>query len=162
MLALAIILLAIVAVLIVASFTGTSEEVVIEFANVTITSSVGGVFVAGVAAGLVALASIVALKMSISRRRRHNREVRELRRRAELAASTTTTTVPDVEPEPAASDPLTGDPAASGPDGRDPAALAPDGRHREVGGPEVTDSDVSDSDPRAESGDGHTPDTPRT
>lgn len=97
MFALAIILLAIVAVLVVASFVGTSEQVVIEFANVTITSSVGGVFVTGVIAGLVALASLVALKVSISRRRQHNKEVRELRRRAERAAPATTTTGPDIE-----------------------------------------------------------------
>lgn len=113
MLVLAIILLALVAVLVVASFVGTSEEVVIEFANVTVTSSVGGVFVTGVVAGLVALASLVALKMSISRHRQHNKEVRELRRRAEMASPATTTTVPDVEAERAPGDPDTRDDAAA-------------------------------------------------
>lgn len=104
MLALAIILLALVAVMVVASFVGSSDDVVVEFANVTITSSVGGVFATGVVAGLVALASLVAVKVSISRRRQHNKEVRELRRRAEMATPATTTTVPDVRADPTRSD----------------------------------------------------------
>lgn len=104
MLVLSIILLAIVGALVVVSFVGTSEEVVIEFANVTITSSVGGVFVTGVAAGLVAFASAAALKMSINRQRQRSKEVRELRRRAEQAAPATTTTVPDAKPDAPARD----------------------------------------------------------
>lgn len=86
MFALSLVVLALVAVMVVASFLGGTDEVIIEFANVTITTSVGGVFVAGVLAGVVALVSIVALKISIQRLRQRNREVRELRRRAELAA----------------------------------------------------------------------------
>jgi uncharacterized membrane protein YciS (DUF1049 family) len=86
MFALSLVVLALVAVMVVASFLGGTDEVIIEFANVTITTSVGGVFVAGVLAGVVALISIVALKISIQRLRQRNREVRELRRRAELAA----------------------------------------------------------------------------
>jgi uncharacterized membrane protein len=86
MLALALILLALVVVMVIASFTGGTDQVIIEFANVTITTSVGGVFVTGVLAGVVALLSLVALKISIQRIRHRNREVRELRRRAEQAA----------------------------------------------------------------------------
>lgn len=86
MFALSLVLLVLVAVMVVASFAGGTDEVIIEFANVTVTTSVGGVFVAGVLAGVVALVSIVALKISIQRLRQRNREVRELRRRAELAA----------------------------------------------------------------------------
>jgi hypothetical protein len=86
MLVLALILLALVIVMVVASFTGGTDEVIVEFANVTITTSVGGVFVTGVLAGIVALLSLLALKISIQRIRHRNREVRELRRRAEQAA----------------------------------------------------------------------------
>ena len=132
MLVLAIILLALVAALVVASFIGASEEVVIELANVTVTSSVGGVFVTGVVAGLVALASLVAVKVSISRRRQHQKEVRELRRRAEMAAPATTTTSPAVEPDRSSGDAATRDDAeASSPVARDETEAGPDSAPRE-------------------------------
>lgn len=82
MLALSIVLLALVVLLVVVSFVGTSEEVVYEFANVTITTSSGAVFVAGVAAGLVALASLVALRISLRGSWKRRKELRELRRQA--------------------------------------------------------------------------------
>ncbi|NIR61985.1 MAG: hypothetical protein GWO02_22125, partial [Gammaproteobacteria bacterium] len=78
LLALAIVVLALVIFLVVVSFVGTSEEVVIDFANVTITASAGEVFVSGVAAGLVALASLVALKISLRGLWNRRKEVREL------------------------------------------------------------------------------------
>jgi uncharacterized membrane protein YciS (DUF1049 family) len=161
MLVLAIILLALVATMVVASFVGTSEEVVIEFANVTITSSVGGVFVTGVVAGLVALASLVALKVSISRRRQHNKEVRELRRRAEMAAPATTTTVPDVRPNPAPSDAARNDatdlkdePPADQPPADEPPAGADDDT--------ASDTDSVPPEPRTGPGDDPAPDAPRS
>jgi uncharacterized membrane protein len=98
MLALALVLLALIALLVVASFAGSSEEVVIEFLNVTVTSSVGGVFVAGVITGLVALASVAVVKVSWRQIRRRNQEVHELRRRADQAAA------PVAPPEPAAAE----------------------------------------------------------
>jgi hypothetical protein len=82
MLALAIVLLVIVLLLVVVSFAGSSEELVIDFLNVTITTSVGGVFVAGVVCGLIALASALALRRSWRRRQARADEVRELRRLA--------------------------------------------------------------------------------
>jgi hypothetical protein len=82
MLALAIVLLVIVLLLVVVSFAGSSEELVIDFLNVTITTSVGGVFVAGVVSGLIALASALALRRSWRRRQARADEVRELRRLA--------------------------------------------------------------------------------
>jgi uncharacterized integral membrane protein len=82
MLALALALLAIVALLVIASFAGSSDEIVIEFLNVTVTASVGGVFVAGVISGLVALASVLTARVSWRRRRKRNKEIQELRRRA--------------------------------------------------------------------------------
>ncbi len=85
MLALAIVVLALVIFLVVVSFVGTSEEVVIDFANVTITASAGEVFVSGVAAGLVALASLVALKISLRGLWNRRKEVRELRRQVGAA-----------------------------------------------------------------------------
>lgn len=85
MLALAIVLIALVIFLVVVSFTGTSQEVVIDVVNVTITASVGQVFVAGVAAGLVALASLVALKISLRGLWNRRKEVRELRRQVGAA-----------------------------------------------------------------------------
>ena len=83
MLALALVLLAVVAVLVVASFVGSSEEVVIEFLNITITTSVGAVFVSGFVAGLIALAALYAIRTSVRRSQRRRDEVRELRRQAE-------------------------------------------------------------------------------
>ena len=86
MLALGLVLLALVVVLVVASFVGSSEEVVIEFLNVTITMSVGGVFVAGFVAGLIALASLYSIRTSVRRIQQRRSEVRELRWQAEQAA----------------------------------------------------------------------------
>lgn len=82
MLALAIVLLLLVVLLVVASFAGSSEELVIEFLNVTITTSVGGVFVTGVVCGLIALASVLALRRSWRHHQARAEEVRELRRLA--------------------------------------------------------------------------------
>ncbi|HEX6336296.1 MAG TPA: hypothetical protein VFZ85_05030 [Jiangellaceae bacterium] len=82
MLALALVLLLLVAILVVASFVGSSEEVVIEFLNVTVTTSVGGVFVAGFVAGLIALASLYSIRTSVKRIQQRRSEVRELRRQA--------------------------------------------------------------------------------
>lgn len=101
MLALALVVLALVAVLVVASFVGSSEEVVVEFLNVTITTSVGGIFVAGFVAGLVALAALYSVRTSVRRIRKRQQEVRELRQRAEGAGTPATTTGerrPDEEP----------------------------------------------------------------
>jgi len=89
MLALALLLLFIVAVLVVVSFVGSSDEVVIEFLNVTVTTSVGEVFVTGFVAGLVTLAALVAIWTSVRRIRKRREEVRELRRRAERTAPAT-------------------------------------------------------------------------
>lgn len=86
MLALAIVVLALVIFLVVVSFVGSSQEVVIDFANVTITASVGEVFVAGVVAGLVALASLVALRISVRGLWNRRKEVRELRRQVGVTA----------------------------------------------------------------------------
>lgn len=86
MLALALVLLVLVAMLVLASFVGSSEEVVIEFLNVTITMSVGGVFVAGFVAGLIALASLYSIRTSVRRIQQRRSEVRELRWQAEQAA----------------------------------------------------------------------------
>jgi uncharacterized membrane protein YciS (DUF1049 family) len=86
MLALALVLLVLVAILVVASFVGSSEEVVVEFLNVTITTSVGGVFVAGFVAGLIALASVYSIRTSVRRIQKRRSEVRELRWQAEQAA----------------------------------------------------------------------------
>lgn len=86
MLALSIILLVIVAALVVASFVGGTDEVIVELGNVTITTSVGGVFVSGVLAGVLGLISLLALKISIQRMSQRTKEVQELRRRAGLAA----------------------------------------------------------------------------
>lgn len=82
MLALAIVLLLVVVLLVVASFAGSSEEIIIEFLNVTITTSVGGVFVSGVVCGLIALASALAVRRSWRIRQARTEEVRELRRLA--------------------------------------------------------------------------------
>lgn len=86
MLALALVLLVLVAMLVLASFVGSSEEVVVEFLNVTITTSVGGVFVAGFVAGLIALASLYSIRTSVRRIQKRRSEVRELRWQAEQAA----------------------------------------------------------------------------
>jgi uncharacterized membrane protein YciS (DUF1049 family) len=86
MLALALVLLVLVAMLVLASFVGSSEEVVVEFLNVTITTSVGGVFVAGFVAGLIALASLYSIRTSVRRIQKRRGEVRELRWQAEQAA----------------------------------------------------------------------------
>ena len=86
MLALALVLLVVVAMLVVASFVGSSEEVVVEFLNVAITTSVGGVFVSGFVAGLVALASLYSIRTSVRRIQKRRSEVEELRRQAEQAA----------------------------------------------------------------------------
>jgi uncharacterized membrane protein YciS (DUF1049 family) len=86
MLALALVLLVLVAMLVVASFVGSSEEVVIEFLNVTVTTSVGGVFVGGFVAGLIALASLFSIRTSVRRIQQRRSEVRELRWQAEQAA----------------------------------------------------------------------------
>jgi uncharacterized membrane protein YciS (DUF1049 family) len=86
MLALALVLLVLVAILVVASFVGSSEEVVVEFLNVTITTSVGGVFVAGFVAGLIALASLYSIRNSVRRIQKRRSEVRELRWQAEQTA----------------------------------------------------------------------------
>jgi uncharacterized membrane protein YciS (DUF1049 family) len=98
MLALALVVLALVAVLVVASFVGSSEEVVVEFLNVTITTSVGGIFVAGFVAGLVALAALYSVRTSVRRIRKRQQEVRELRQRAGTPATTTGERRPDEEP----------------------------------------------------------------
>lgn len=99
MLALALVVLALVAVLVVASFVGSSEEVVVEFLNVTITTSVGGIFVAGFVAGLIALAALYSVRTSVRRIRKRQQEVRELRQRAEGTPATTTgERRPDEEP----------------------------------------------------------------
>jgi uncharacterized membrane protein YciS (DUF1049 family) len=101
MLALALVLLALVAVLVVASFVGSSEEVVVEFLNVTITTSVGGIFVAGFVAGLVALAALYSVRTSMRRIRSRRQEVNELRQRADAAgtpAATTKESRPDDHP----------------------------------------------------------------
>lgn len=82
MLALSLVLLAIVVLLVVASFVGSSESVVIEFLNATITTSVGGVFVSGFVAGLVALLAFYSAWTSLRRIQHRRTEVRELRRRA--------------------------------------------------------------------------------
>ena len=89
MLALAIVLLALVAALVVASFVGSSEEVVLEFLNVSITTSAGGVFVVGFVAGLVTLASLYLIRTSLRRSQKRRKELSELRRQAALAAPTT-------------------------------------------------------------------------
>ena len=91
MLALALVLLVLVAVLVVASFVGSSEEAVVEFLNVTITTSVGGVFVAGFVAGLIALASLYLIRTSLRRIQKRRQEVQELRQRAEQAPAAPTT-----------------------------------------------------------------------
>lgn len=82
MLALAIVLLLVVGILVIVSFAGSSEEIVIEFLNVTITTSVGGVFVSGVVCGLIALASMLGLRRSWRLNQARAEEVRELRRLA--------------------------------------------------------------------------------
>lgn len=82
MLALAIVLLLVVVLLVVVSFAGSSEELIIEFLNVTITTSVGGVFVSGVVCGLITLASTLAVRRSWRIRQARDEEVRELRRLA--------------------------------------------------------------------------------
>ena len=137
MLALALVLLALVVVLVVASFVGSSEEVVIEFLNITITTSVGGVFLSGVVAGLIALASIFALRISLRRRSGRRKEVEELRRRAELAGPATK---PDDRSE-AAARPGNSEPAAESPDRPARTADGTDELRREPGSADETSSE---------------------
>lgn len=137
MLALAIVLLLIVVLLVVASFAGSSEELVIEFLNVTITTSVGGVFVTGVVCGLVALASVLALRRSWRHHQARTEEVRELRRLAGV-------------PDP--NDPDATQPAATESDTKPQVAAAAgaskpadDDHHHTTGAAETASADVSAS-----------------
>lgn len=125
MLALAIVLLLIIALLVVASFAGSSEELVIDFLNVTITTSVGGVFVAGVVCGLIALASALALRRSWRLHQARTEEVRELRRLAGIPdpdktepATAPSAATPDATAEPATTNDADNDPGKTS--GSDP------------------------------------------
>jgi hypothetical protein len=157
MLALAIVLLAVVVLLVVAAFVGSSEEIVIDFLNVTITTSVGGVFVGGVVAGLVALASLVALRRSLRGRWKRSKEVRELRRKAEAATpapiaeadpSTGSTSelagAPDGEPAVDAGDDGAGDSGAGDSGAGDSGA-----RHGNAAASATPDSDANADPPRS-------------
>ena len=136
MLALAVVLLLVVAVLVIASFAGSSEELVIEFLNVTITTSVGGIFLTGVGCGLVALASALALRRSWRLRQARAEEVRELRRLAGV-------------PDPGETEPITSGPGKTSPAS---AASADSGSARgEYGG--TDDADKASADLAAPSGD---------
>jgi uncharacterized membrane protein YciS (DUF1049 family) len=150
MLALALVLLALVILLVVASFVGSSEEVVIEFLNVTVTTSVGGVFVAGFVAGLIALASMFSLRVSSRRLRKRRKEVRELRQQAERSgmqpAAPGTTDTRTAEPEqPAIDSPE----ATPGPASRD----EPDRDDQADPAPTTDDTGIAEDRP-AESGSG--------
>lgn len=95
---LAIVLLVLVMLLVVISFVGSTDEILLEFWNVTVTTSVAGVFLTGVVAGLVTLAAVLMLRISVRRANKRRREVRELRERARAAEGTAIAARPHSEP----------------------------------------------------------------
>jgi uncharacterized integral membrane protein len=85
MLVVALVLFAVAVVLAVAVLVAGAEPVEFDVFNVTVDTTLGMVFVAGLIAGLALLAAVAALIVGTRRMRTRRREVRSLRRKvAEL------------------------------------------------------------------------------
>jgi uncharacterized membrane protein len=82
MILIALLLLAAAIALVVAALLGQSADVTVDFFDVSIATNTAEVFLAGVLTGVIALFSLVLLRMSLRRSRQRREEVRELRRRA--------------------------------------------------------------------------------
>ena len=89
----AIIFLALVIFAVVAAVTADADAVSVDIFGRNIDTTVIEIFLAGVLTGLLALASIVLLRMAVRRSWLRRQEVRELRRQAQR------TPAPDTAPE---------------------------------------------------------------
>jgi uncharacterized membrane protein YciS (DUF1049 family) len=106
---LALILLAIAIFLVVVAFSGRGDQVDIDVFDFNIDTTVTEVFIAGVVTGIIALASLVLLRVSLRRSWQRRREVRDLRRQAQQrrtveAHEADATRDVDVEPDTTLSD----------------------------------------------------------
>jgi uncharacterized integral membrane protein len=93
MIVIALIFLALVIVAVVAAVTADAEAVSVDIFGTNLDTTVIEIFLAGVLTGLLALASIVILRIAMRRSWQRRQEVRELRRQAQR------TPAPDTTPE---------------------------------------------------------------
>jgi uncharacterized integral membrane protein len=89
----ALIFLALVIFAVVAAVTADADAVSVDIFGTNIDTTVIEIFLAGVLTGLLALASIVLLRIAMRRSWQRRQEVRELRRQAQR------TPTPDTAPE---------------------------------------------------------------
>lgn len=78
---LALLLLTVAILLIVAAVVEGSDPMAVEVFDLDLDTTIWGVFVAGIAAGLIALAGLTALRVGIQQTRARRREIKYLRQK---------------------------------------------------------------------------------
>ncbi len=107
MIALGLIVLVLAALLVVGVLTGEGQTLTVDLFGVDVTTSLAGLFLAGVAAGAVAVLSLILLRAGFVTSWRQHQKVRDLERRAYEAEQREVRGEPD-EPEPVAAEPSDG------------------------------------------------------
>jgi hypothetical protein len=95
MIALGLILIVLAGLLVVGVLTGDGQDLTVDLFGVQLTTSLSGLFLAGVAAGAVAVLSLILLRVGFVTNWRQHQKVRELERRAYEAETREARAEPD-------------------------------------------------------------------